>query len=117
MTDTLRRAARDAFMAMCAHRDNPDDEVFQDAIDALGLACSGVAQEEPRPPCEDYCGNRGCELFGCALTSDAAATAFDAWFDCNFLDPDGGSSHLPAWFKADMRRAWDAALSSTDRQP
>ena len=26
----------DAFMAMCAQRDNPDDEVFQDAIDALG---------------------------------------------------------------------------------
>jgi hypothetical protein len=28
-----------AFMAMCAHRDSPDDEVFQDAIDALGMAC------------------------------------------------------------------------------
>jgi hypothetical protein len=43
--------------------------------------------------------------------------AFEEWFNSNFLDPDGGSSHLPDWFKGDMRRAWDAALSntSTDR--
>jgi hypothetical protein len=40
----LEAALHDAFMAMCAHRDRPDDEVFQDAIDALGLASSGVAQ-------------------------------------------------------------------------
>lgn len=38
----LCEAMHDAFMAMCSHRDSPDDEVFQDAIDALGLAC-GVA--------------------------------------------------------------------------
>jgi hypothetical protein len=36
--DRLRAAADDAFMAMCAYRDNKDDECFQDAIDALGLA-------------------------------------------------------------------------------
>jgi hypothetical protein len=33
-------AMHNAFMAMCAQRDNPDAEVFQDAIDALGLACN-----------------------------------------------------------------------------
>jgi hypothetical protein len=37
--EALEEALYDAFMAMCSHRDNPDDEVFQDAIDALGLAC------------------------------------------------------------------------------
>lgn len=35
---------------------------------------------------------------------------FDAWFDGNFLDPDGGSAHLPDWFRGDMQRAWSAAL-------
>ena len=34
----LRAAGHDAFMAMCQQRDNPDAEVFQDAIDALGRA-------------------------------------------------------------------------------
>jgi len=45
--------------------------------------------------------------------------AFEEWFNSNLLDPDGGSSHLPKWFKGDMRRAWDAALShsSTPRSP
>ena len=36
--EALEAALREAFMAMCAQRDNPDEEVFQDAIDALGLA-------------------------------------------------------------------------------
>jgi hypothetical protein len=36
--EALEAALHDAFLAMCSHRDNPDDEVFQDAIDALGLA-------------------------------------------------------------------------------
>jgi hypothetical protein len=40
---TLETALHIAFMAMCAQRDNPDAEVFQDAIDALGLA----ANKEP----------------------------------------------------------------------
>ncbi len=33
--EALEAALHDAFMAMCSHRDSPDDEVFQDAIDAL----------------------------------------------------------------------------------
>ena len=40
----LEKAIHEAFMAMCAQRDNPDDEVFQDAIDALGLA---VTKDKP----------------------------------------------------------------------
>ena len=36
--EALEAALHAAFMAMCAQRDTPDDEVFQDAIDALGLA-------------------------------------------------------------------------------
>lgn len=36
--EALEVACHIAFMAMCAQRDNPDDEVFQDAIDALGMA-------------------------------------------------------------------------------
>lgn len=35
--EAMDAALHDAFMAMCSHRDNPDDEIFQDAIDALGL--------------------------------------------------------------------------------
>jgi hypothetical protein len=38
--ERLRAAADAAFYAMCAHRDSPDDETFQDAIDALGVALS-----------------------------------------------------------------------------
>jgi hypothetical protein len=38
--ERLRAAADAAFFAMCAQRDSPDDEVFQDAIDALGVALS-----------------------------------------------------------------------------
>ncbi len=38
--EELEAALHIAFMAMCAQRDNPDDEVFQDAIDALGMATS-----------------------------------------------------------------------------
>jgi Lar family restriction alleviation protein len=40
-----------------------------------------------------------------------AEEAFEKWFDNHFLDPDGGSSHLPDWLKDDLRLAWDAALS------
>jgi hypothetical protein len=40
-----------------------------------------------------------------------AEGAFEKWFDNHFLDPDGGSSHLPDWLKDDLRLAWDAALS------
>ena len=36
--ETLEAALHEAFMAMCAYRDSKDEEVFQDAIDALGLA-------------------------------------------------------------------------------
>lgn len=36
--EVLEAALHDAFMAMCSHRDSADDEIFQDAIDALGLA-------------------------------------------------------------------------------
>ncbi len=36
----LRAAANAAFFAMVDQRDNPDEEVFQDAIDALGVALS-----------------------------------------------------------------------------
>jgi hypothetical protein len=41
--------------------------------------------------------------------------AFDAWFNSHFLDPDGGSTHLPPWLKDDLRSAWDAA--SPPEQP
>ncbi len=34
----LRAAGYVAFMAMCDQRDNPDVELFQDAIDAFGCA-------------------------------------------------------------------------------
>jgi hypothetical protein len=37
---------------------------------------------------------------------------FDAWFNNRFLDPDGGSTHLPDWLKDDLRSAWDAASAS-----
>ena len=36
--ERLRTAGDAAFYAMCAYRDSPDKEVFQDAIDALGIA-------------------------------------------------------------------------------
>jgi hypothetical protein len=36
----LRAAGDAAFLAMCSYRDSPDLEVFQDAIDALGMALS-----------------------------------------------------------------------------
>jgi hypothetical protein len=36
--EALEATLHDAFMAMCAHRDSPDDEVLQDEIDALGIA-------------------------------------------------------------------------------
>ena len=36
--DRLRAALHVAFMAMCAQRDSPDDEVFQDAIDAMVIS-------------------------------------------------------------------------------
>ena len=39
-------AMHDAFMAMCAYRDSHDDEVFQDAIDALGLAANRIGDSE-----------------------------------------------------------------------
>jgi hypothetical protein len=39
--EALEAALHAAFMAMCAQRDSPDEEVFQDAIDALGLATTG----------------------------------------------------------------------------
>jgi hypothetical protein len=41
----LLKAAHEAFMAMCAHRDSPDNEALQDAIDALGLACAHTTTE------------------------------------------------------------------------
>jgi len=44
--EALEAALREAFMAMCAQRDNPDEEVFQDAIDALGLASLAPEQDE-----------------------------------------------------------------------
>jgi len=41
---TLEAAIHSAFMAMCAQRDSPDNEVFQDAIDALGLAATTLEE-------------------------------------------------------------------------
>jgi hypothetical protein len=41
--DLMKAACDAAFMAMCDYRDNGDAELFQDAIDALGLAA--LAQE------------------------------------------------------------------------
>jgi len=46
----LKTAMHDAFMAMCAHRDKPDDELFQDAIDALGIAVSDERPSERGNP-------------------------------------------------------------------
>ena len=43
----LEGALHGAFMAMCAQRDSPDTEVFQDAIDALGTAA--LSSREARP--------------------------------------------------------------------
>lgn len=39
--ERLRIAGHDAFVEMCAYRDSPDLETFQDAIDALGIALGG----------------------------------------------------------------------------
>lgn len=36
----LRAVMHETFMAMCAYRDNHDEEAFQDAIDLVGLACN-----------------------------------------------------------------------------
>lgn len=44
--ETLEAALHEAFMAMCAYRDNKDEEVFQDAIDALGLAALAPEQDK-----------------------------------------------------------------------
>jgi hypothetical protein len=44
--EALEAALHTAFMAMCAQRDTPDDEVFQDAIDALGLAALAPEQDK-----------------------------------------------------------------------
>jgi hypothetical protein len=49
--------------------------------------------------------------------SQGSADGFDAWFDGHFLDPDGGSGHLPSWLKGDLRLAWDAALANSVRSP
>jgi hypothetical protein len=43
--EALEAALHEAFMAMCAYRDNKDEEVFQDAIDALGLAALAPEQD------------------------------------------------------------------------
>ena len=48
--EQLRAAIHVAFMAMCAQRDNPDEEVFQDAIDALGLSVTDIRNEMPATP-------------------------------------------------------------------
>jgi hypothetical protein len=44
--EELEAALHSAFMAMCAQRDNPDDEVFQDAIDKAGLASLKPEQDK-----------------------------------------------------------------------
>src|SRR4051794_21679827 len=38
-------------------------------VAAKAIRSLSVAPAAPKPPCEDYCGNRGCEIFGCALSS------------------------------------------------
>jgi hypothetical protein len=43
----------------------------------------------------------------------SADDPFERWFCSNYLNPDGGSSHLPDWFKDDMRHAWEAARSAS----
>lgn len=44
----LKAAASAAFYAMCNQRDTPDNEVFQDAIDTLGLNLGGLNAPPPR---------------------------------------------------------------------
>ena len=44
----LLKAMHAAFMAMIAYRDSKDEETFQDAIDALGLACNSDKEEEEK---------------------------------------------------------------------
>jgi hypothetical protein len=85
-------------------------------------------------PCDDDCPNYGDaatpavvilpreksdRLLGeCGYETKTATPAvggetFDAWFNSHFLDPDGGSTHLPDWLKDDLRSAWNAALAAT----
>ena len=45
--ERLTAASDAAFYAMCAFRDSRDEEVFQDAIDALGVA---LERKRPQPP-------------------------------------------------------------------
>jgi hypothetical protein len=45
--ERLRVAMHDAFMAMCAYKDSRDEKIFQDAIDALGMASSFSFEEAP----------------------------------------------------------------------
>jgi hypothetical protein len=47
--EALEAALHNAFMAMCDQRDHPDNEVFQDAIDALGMAASRANQQLRKP--------------------------------------------------------------------
>jgi hypothetical protein len=42
---------------------------MRERLDLIEVAFRDLAQQVPQPPCEDYCGNRGCEIFGCALSS------------------------------------------------
>lgn len=55
----LRKAMHDAFMAMCSHRDSPDAEVFQDAIDALGMACGDINNDPPQQSQVNHGGHDG----------------------------------------------------------
>ena len=43
--EQLEAALHEAFMAMSNQRDNPDAEVFQDAIDALGMAAEPTPEQ------------------------------------------------------------------------
>jgi hypothetical protein len=45
--ERLREIGNATFIAMCAFRDNNDEEPFQDAIDALGTAL----ETKPCSPC------------------------------------------------------------------
>lgn len=47
-----------------------------------------------------------------AVKCEKPSSGFDKWFDRTFLDPDGGSKHLPDWFRGDMLQAWEEARKS-----
>lgn len=72
--ERLRAAGDAAFYAMCNQRDNPCEELFQDAIDTLGLALAAKdttrqaqvveSPAETRPACNGNCRFPRCRGVG-----------------------------------------------------